>query len=59
MFYSVVMAAIGVLAELRKTSNSFCHVCPLGTSRTLEVLSWNVILSTFLKSVKKIQIPLN
>jgi hypothetical protein len=59
MFYSVVLAAIGVLEELRITSISFCHVCPLDTSRILEVLSWNVILSTFRKFVKKIQIPLN
>ena len=44
MFYSVVMAAIGELAELWKTSVRFCLVCPNGTSRIRDVFSWNLIL---------------
>jgi hypothetical protein len=50
MFYSVVMAAIGALAELWKKSISFCHVCPHGTSRILDVLLWNLIFEYFWKN---------
>jgi len=39
LFYSGIMADIGALAELWKTSISFCHVCPNVTAwKQLEVL---------------------
>ena len=42
MFHSGIMADVGAFAKLWKTSISFCHVSPHGTSRIEGVLSLNL-----------------